>query len=72
MIWDRLSVALDLKGATLNRHKRGDAAEDAHGGPPCLMKGEVMDGCVGKRISDSALSCIKGAQTQEEIVKCLR
>lgn len=36
------------------------------------VKGEVMDGCVGKRISDSALTCIKGAQTQEEIVKCLR
>lgn len=36
------------------------------------VKGEVMDGCVGKRISDSALACIKGAQTQEEIVKCLR
>ncbi len=36
------------------------------------VKGEVMDGCVGKRISDSALTCIKGAETQEEIVKCLR
>ena len=36
------------------------------------VKGEVMDGCVGKRITDSALTCIKGAQTQEEIVKCLR
>jgi len=36
------------------------------------VKGDVMDGCVGKRISDSALTCIKGAQTQEEIVKCLR
>ncbi|HEX7600542.1 MAG TPA: hypothetical protein VF316_03010 [Polyangiaceae bacterium] len=36
------------------------------------VKGDVMDGCVGKRISDSALACIKSAQTQEEIVKCLR
>ena len=36
------------------------------------VKGEVMDGCVGKRISDSALACIQHAQSQEEIVKCLR
>lgn len=36
------------------------------------VKGEVMDGCIGRRISDSALACIKGAETQEDIVKCLR
>jgi hypothetical protein len=35
-------------------------------------KGEVMDGCVGKRISDGALDCIKKAETEEEIVKCMR
>ena len=28
--------------------------------------------CVGRRISDSALTCIKKAETQEAIVKCLR
>ena len=28
--------------------------------------------CVGRRISDSALECIKKAETQEAIVKCLR
>lgn len=35
-------------------------------------KGEIMDGCVGKRISDGALDCIKKAETQEEIIKCMR
>jgi len=29
-------------------------------------------GCVGRRISDGALDCIKKADTQEAIVKCLR
>ena len=29
-------------------------------------------GCVGRRISDSAMECIKKADTQETIVKCLR
>jgi len=28
--------------------------------------------CVGRRISDSAMECIKKAETQEAIVKCLR
>lgn len=35
-------------------------------------KGEVMDGCVGRRISDGALDCIKKAETQEEIITCMR
>jgi hypothetical protein len=35
-------------------------------------KGEVMDGCVGKRISDGALECIKKAETQEAIITCMR
>lgn len=29
-------------------------------------------GCVGRRISDGAMECIKKAETQEAIVKCLR
>jgi hypothetical protein len=29
-------------------------------------------GCVGRRISDSALECIQKADTQETIVRCLR
>jgi hypothetical protein len=29
-------------------------------------------GCVGRRISDSAMECIKKADTQEAIIKCLR
>ncbi len=29
-------------------------------------------GCVGRRISDGAMECIKKADTQEAIVKCLR
>ncbi len=28
--------------------------------------------CVGKRISDSVMSCIKSAQTSEEMAKCGR
>ena len=28
--------------------------------------------CIGRRISDSAMECIKKAETQEAIVKCLR
>lgn len=35
-------------------------------------KGEVLDGCVGKRISDGALECIKKAETQEAIIACMR
>lgn len=31
-----------------------------------------IPGCVGKRITDSAMSCIKKADTQEAIIKCLR
>ncbi len=29
-------------------------------------------GCLGRRISDSAMECIKKADSQEAIVKCLR
>jgi len=29
-------------------------------------------GCLGRRISDSAMDCIKKADSQEAIVKCLR
>jgi len=29
-------------------------------------------GCVGRRITDSAMDCIKKAESQEAIVKCLR
>ncbi len=29
-------------------------------------------GCVGRRITDSAMECIKKAESQEAIVKCLR
>jgi len=28
--------------------------------------------CVGRRITDSAMACVKKAETQEAIVKCLR
>ncbi len=28
--------------------------------------------CVGRRITDSAIACVKKAETQEAIVKCLR
>lgn len=28
--------------------------------------------CVGRRITDSALECIKKADTQEAIIRCLR
>ena len=28
--------------------------------------------CVGRRITDSAMECIKKAETQEAIIKCLR
>jgi hypothetical protein len=31
-----------------------------------------LQGCVGRRITDSAMACIRKAETQEAIVKCLR
>lgn len=31
-----------------------------------------IPGCVGKRITDSAMKCIQKAETQEAIIKCLR
>ena len=31
-----------------------------------------LPGCVGKRITDSAMACIEKAETQEAIIKCLR
>jgi len=31
-----------------------------------------MQGCVGRRITDSAMACIKKADTQDAIIKCLR
>ncbi len=34
---------------------------------------ELLEGCVGKRISESALACIDNAKTSKEITeKCLR
>jgi hypothetical protein len=33
------------------------------------MKDEIRD-CVGKRVTDSMLGCVKRAQTNEEIDKC--
>jgi hypothetical protein len=31
-----------------------------------------LQGCVGRRITDSAMACIKTADTQDAIIKCLR
>lgn len=31
-----------------------------------------IDKCVGKRVTDGMLECVKGAQTPEQIDKCLR
>lgn len=31
-----------------------------------------IDKCVGKRVTDSMLECVKGAETAEQIDKCLR
>ncbi|HVH46940.1 MAG TPA: hypothetical protein VM925_31570 [Labilithrix sp.] len=31
-----------------------------------------IDRCVGKRVTDGMLSCVKGAETAEQIDKCLR
>lgn len=43
------------------------------------MQGELrhdaeidLQGCVGKRITDSAMHCIEKAESQQAIVKCLR
>lgn len=33
---------------------------------------EDIDKCVGKRVTDGMLTCVKGAQTAEQIDKCLR
>lgn len=35
------------------------------------LAGEMKD-CVGRRVSDSMMACVKGAQTTEEIQRCLR
>lgn len=49
--------------------------------PPSVqkMQGELrkdaeadFPSCVGRRITDSAMDCIRKAETQEAIVKCLR
>lgn len=32
----------------------------------------ILDGCVGKRITDSALSCVKEATTAEALDRCLQ
>jgi hypothetical protein len=42
---------------------QGDLRKDAESDFP---------GCVGRRVTDSAMECIKKADTQETIVKCLR
>lgn len=31
-----------------------------------------IDKCVGKRVTDSMLACVQGAETAEQIDKCLR
>lgn len=33
---------------------------------------EDIDKCVGKRVTDAMLTCVKGAETAEQIDKCLR
>jgi hypothetical protein len=33
---------------------------------------EDIDKCVGKRVTDSMMECVKGAETAEKIDKCLR
>ena len=37
------------------------------------MKGTMMDKCVGKRITDKALQCVRSARTSEELFdECFR
>ena len=33
---------------------------------------ELLDECVGKRITDEAMSCVRGAKTAEELDACLQ
>lgn len=35
------------------------------------MKGDI-DECVGKRITDGMIACVKTAETAEQITKCMR
>jgi hypothetical protein len=35
------------------------------------LSGDMKD-CVGRRVSDSMMACVKGAQTTDEIQRCLR
>jgi hypothetical protein len=39
------------------------------------LRGEMKDGlkdCVGRRVTDSMMDCVKGAKTQDEINACIR
>jgi hypothetical protein len=35
------------------------------------MKDELKD-CVGRRVTDGMMRCVRGAETAEEITKCIR
>jgi chorismate mutase len=66
-ILDRM-VVVKLKQKNITdpesvKKMQGDMRKDAESDFP---------GCVGRRITDSAMDCIKKAETQEAIVKCLR
>lgn len=35
------------------------------------MKSDIEE-CIGKRITDGMMACVKGAETAEQITKCMR
>jgi hypothetical protein len=67
VILDRM-VVVKLKQKNINdpesiKKMQADLRKDAESDFPS---------CVGRRITDSAMECIKKAESQEAIVKCLR
>lgn len=55
--------ALNISDPAAITKKQGELREE--------LKGE-MSGCVGRRVSDAMMACVKGAQTSDEITECLR
>ena len=65
----RRSAEIELKAQRISDpgeiRRRVDDARAAKGE-------ELMRECVGKRITDAAMACVRGAETAEEFDGCLR
>jgi hypothetical protein len=64
----RRSAEIELRAQNINDP---NLIEDKISEAKAVRGAELLDECVGKRITDEAMECVRGAKTADELDTCL-